>query len=393
MALRTDENTSIALGDYIYYSFNSSNITGWTTYNYGQEMQEEFLNNIHRLTAFFFTVLAVWTFIINLIVILACTRNKLSKYDMFYSQVVNFSVSSIFISVFVLPLTVYHMLSGGWRLGEWMCTMYVVCDVLLPFVSIVILTFVSIDKLMASTNSGLYSCLVRNVSKSVLLLLPWLVASVIVIPIWTIGRIPYYIDPNHCLVILTPTAGILCPVLTYFVPLAVVASLSFKIILQWLQLEDDGVAVNTIVSERPSTRHSTISPLSSDYNRNDPTLQRQGTTASIFSSTNSTQTRTGDMIALCVMNLAFTLMWFPFQCVSLTLPLCQSEMCVPGVTLNQVITLFGTSSAGLAPLCWFVDKQLRANVSSMCSNMCYQRLEEKKEEIPSELSGAEETFV
>lgn len=387
----TVEQGSPLIFDHQMYNLSYGNGTeeGVYLYDYGQKMNEDFISNLHRHAATFSVVLAFWTLIINVLVILACVQNRFTRYHLYNSQIVNFSVSNVIIGVFVLPLTVYHILHG-WGLGETLCRVWVVTDILLPFVSFIILIQLSIDKLMTSSHSSFYSVFVRRISKYVVILLPWLLGSVIVIPMWTVGRIPYPELPNQCFVIITAIAGIMCPVLTYFIPLAIITCLSFKLLLQWLQLEDDGIGVNTIVSERPSVRNS-YSHYPKPATSSDRVHETRGT-STIVSAPTDLHTKTGDLVALCVVNLTFTIMWFPFQCVSFLLSLCNSPMCVPGVELNQIITLIAASSSGIVPLCWFIDKELRVSLYSFFLRVCLARVVRRREE-PSEVSAAEETFV
>lgn len=385
----TDVYLGVTTAGELFSTTNDNSTDDVYLYDYGQNMQDEFLSNLHKHSATFYVILALWTFIINGIVILACTQNKYTRYDTYHTQIVNFSISSELIGVFVLPLTVYYI-QQAWDLGEIICRIWIIADVLLPFVSMVILIHLSVSKLVTSSQSGFYSFFVRKLSRIVVILLPWILASVIVIPMWTVGHIPYTELSDHCFILVTSLAGILCPVLTYFVPLVIISILSFKLMLRCLQLEDSGITVSTIVSDRQARQCVSHSHVEGDSSR--PPLRRQATTSTAVS-VSDTQTKTDDLVALCIVNLVFTLLWFPYQCVSFLLALCNSQMCVPSAHVTQAITLIAATSSGLAPLCWFVNKQLRENICSCFQDIVSSFVANRNEELPSDMSGAEETFV
>ncbi|XP_045216239.1 5-hydroxytryptamine receptor 5A-like [Mercenaria mercenaria] len=377
--LRTDK---IESGQNLNYDrtlqYGSGSEYIYDDYNYfSAEIHEEFLSSIHQHTSTFATFLSIWTFLVNILVILACMRNKETRHVGYYNQIVNLSVSNLLISVFVLPLTIYHI-KQEWDLGQLLCKIYVISDVLLPFSSISIIILLNIDRLMSIMHPRLYSWIFQKTLKTAIICLPWFVAVIVVIPIWTSGTIPYENGPGECIVLISKESAILCPLITFFIPLTGIIALTFKLLLLKIQLS----------STTPGTLESTGMSLKNYQNQqNDVDCERSDFTRRSLPSTSTMETKENrdDLVALCVVNTMFAVMWFPFQCISFLLSFCHSPSCIPSIGLNQVVTWVGASSAGVVPVFWFINSKLRAGLRKDCTKTTHVE--------SAESSHSEETFL
>ena len=348
-------------------------------YNYFRaEIHEEFLSSIHQHTSAFAVFLSVWSFIINILVIIACLRNKESKLCGYYSHIVNFSVSNILISVFVLPLTIYHI-QIEWSLGQTLCRIYVISDVLLPFTSITIIVILNVERIMSIIHPNLHSWIFLKTFKSVTICMAWIIGLVVVIPIWTSGTIPYDNRPGECIVLISKESAVLCPLITYFIPLICIVALTFRLLLLKIQLST--TSSGTLESTRMSLKNYQNQQNDIDCESECSPMSRP------LPSTSSmpVKEKKDDIVALCTVNTIFTAMWFPFQFISFLLSFCQALSCVPSIGLNQVLTWVAASSSGVVPLFWFIDSQLRAGLRIKAF---------KRSDLDSEQSShSEETFL
>lgn len=349
---------------------------------FSAEIHEEFLGSIHQHTATFAILLSIWTFLVNIIVILACMGNKENRNNGFYSQIVNLSVSNLIICVFVFPLTIYHILHA-WNLGQVMCKIYVTCDVLIPFASFTITILLNIDRLVSVVHPRIYSWIFQKTLIPVIIVIPWFIAVLVVVPIWTSGTLPYTNAPGECTVLISKEAAILCPLLTYFAPLMVLICLTFKLLLLKLQQSPSSLAARGHTGVSMKNYLNQTSEVTDEHSD-----VIQGRSPLTSTSTATPKTRKDDIVAVCVVNTSFAAMWFPFQCISFLLSFCHAQSCIPSPDLNQVATWIGASSAGAVPLFWFLDGQMRVGLCSLFT--CTRRA--NRADMP-ESSNSEETFV
>ncbi|XP_052792475.1 5-hydroxytryptamine receptor 1D-like [Mya arenaria] len=354
---------------------------------YDQKMHESFLSSIHRHSATFIGILACWTCFINIVLICACLASQRTKSDAFYLQVINFSVTNIVISVFVLPLTVYYILHV-WELGQPLCRIWVIADILLPFVAFLIVLIISCDRLIHASHPKLYLWLFQKSLTKGIICTPWVIGLVIVVPIWTSGTVPFNEMTNQCVVIVTIEAAILCPVLTYFVPLAILGFLTFRMLLLRFQYASIQANVfetdrNTINNNHFELEETNTTPLhipgdieTPNSNRVQKRIDRQDTDSSNERGGAVAKRKSSKIVAVCLVNLVNTVLWFPFQSISLLLSVCSFQSCIPSMALNQVFTLMGAASAGVVPLFWLFDTEIRENITKLCSRKQTTNLQE-----------------
>lgn len=347
--------------------------------NFTAEIHEEFLRNIHRHTSIFAVFLSVWTSFINILVILACIGNREIRYNGYYNQIVNLSVSNLLISGFVIPLTIYHI-QHSWDIGSALCKIYIIADVILPFASIVVILILNVDRIMSVVHPRFYSWIFQKSLKLAVICLPWFTAVVVVIPIWTSGTIPYNNRPGECIVLISKESAILCPLMTYFIPLVALIILTFKLLLLKIQVPASA-AVST-----DNTRLSMKTYKNKENEADGENCELRNTSSTLpNTSTAILKEKRCDIVALCAVTACFAVMWFPFQCISFFLSFCHSQSCIPSAGLNQVVTWVGASSAGVVPIFWFIDCQLRGSLRAKCI---------KPQSIDfNDSSNSEETFL
>ena len=213
--------------------------------HYDQNQHEAYLTNIHKHSATYTGFLACCTFLVNLVVIISISVNIKTRSDAFYKQVINFSITNIVIAIFILPLTVYQILFI-WEIGKFMCSLFVIADVVIPFVSFLIVILLSCDRLIYSSHPNLYSWLYQKTFTWVVLTSPWVVSILIVVPLWTSGLEHYPDVPNACIHFLNNVAAVLSPILTYFIPCVIVAILTFLLLLRFSQKNNDRFDTNRV---------------------------------------------------------------------------------------------------------------------------------------------------
>ncbi|WAQ99825.1 hypothetical protein MAR_024198 [Mya arenaria] len=239
--------------------------------------------------------------------------------------------------------------------------------------------FINIILLHAS-HPTLYSWLFKESLTKGIICTPWVIGLVIVVPIWTSGTIPFDEMTNQCVVIVAIEAAIVCPVLTYFVPLAILGFLTFRMLLLRLQYASLPANVfetdrNTIHNNHFELEESTTTPLHKPGDTDTQSSNQVQKRIDRQDANNSSDARVGaasklkssKIVAVCLVNVVNTVLWFPFQILSLLLSVCHFQSCIPSFALNQVFTLMGAASAGVVPLFWFFDTELRKNIVKLCS--------------------------
>ena len=333
--------TGNSSSNFVMY-FNSSD---YPPYDNSAAFDIIYTNQTH--TAIFGIILTIWTLFMNLLVIISNFCERKTCWNTFYLQIVNLSITNIVIGLFSLPLTVYSLLYP-WELGEVLCKMWIIGDVLLPFASMLILIIMDIDRIVLLTYPKVYPCLFENCLKQIIMITPWLLSLIIVVPLWTHGALPYELDPGVCTIMITFSASIACTIITYFVPVFIMVLLTSKLLITRMKtyhyFDKDTDHVSFAVSSESSNQGTTC--LTSEQRR-----QEHKTTNSVM--------------ALCLANFVLCIMWFPFHCVSMVMTLCTSLMCIPSVTLNQVITWAATASSGIIPLVFFADSNIRRGCGSV----------------------------
>ena len=338
---------------YYYYLVNHSDLSDLYYHDNDDPAHYDiFFTNVQKYTAILGLVLCIASIVVNILVITVCMRDSKFRKDIFYLQIINFSIANTLIGGFVIPLTIYSILQP-WNLGDFLCKVWILSDVYLPFVSLIILILLSLDRLMALTRAKAYSCLFQQCLKQILLTGPWIISFVFVVPLWTHGSFPYELGPGECMLMLSKSVAFAGCIITYFIPCTCVIFFALAIIL--VRLGHRGIWVSS--RHRKPSLDSLVT--SSEIVIEDPP-EPQPTTKK-----NEKTATTQSIVAVFLSSFLFCSMWFPFQCTNLLISFCTSQLCMPSPILSQVVTWMATASSCIVPAAWLVDIELRRGCESM----------------------------
>lgn len=369
------DNGQFDYGDEYENYYNSNYIY------FDEEMHNEFVANIYQNTITYAVLLTIWTLFANLILIGACVGWKQAILRGYHAQLINLCVSNLVIAVYIIPLTIYHIL-GTWNFGELMCKVYVIADVIVPFTSVLIIILLNIDRVIAYSHPNLYTWMFEGSFKNFIITLPWLTSLTVVVPIWTSGTIPYDNQPGQCVVLISQEAAIVCPIITFFVPLVTLVALSFKLIT--IRLKATTRAHLTIVAME-NIQKNEINPDARKVDNAEKGVC--GSKAIAIENTELEKPAEQYIVTTFVVSISFCLLWLPYHYLGLHLSFCYNLPCVPSNEIIQLVTWLGTSSAGVTPLILLLDRHIRESLFQCCCTRATNRKEQ------NEQSHSEETFL
>ena len=328
------------------------------TDNYVQEdmsTYQTFFNNVHTYTAAVGYILSTLVIIVNLGIIIACNCTSQIKSDIFYLQIVNFSISNILIGVFVIPLTVYSILFP-WTIGETTCKLWIISDVLLPFSSILILVLLNIDRLLILTYPKVYACLFQKCLKQIILVTPWMMSFVIVVPLWTHGALPHDVLPGECVIMLSHAVALACTIATFFVPLICIIFLALKIVC--VKMRSYGDYMLTTEDSIPLNMSAVTSSDSHTFEQNELNATVSEEPDSVCAKSVSKQS----IVSIVLADIVYFSMWLPYQSISLSMNVCTTHICMQSPVIIQTVTWLATASSAVVPCVWLVD----TNINQFC---------------------------
>ncbi|KAL4227436.1 hypothetical protein ACF0H5_012880 [Mactra antiquata] len=344
------------LGDSGVENFYTDNST-----NNSFNLHHDFLLNVNHGSTTYAVILCIATIIVNMTVVVGCLKDKDARRRGYFLQIINLSVANLCIGLFVIPLTVYHVLYN-WHIGSAMCRIFIISDIFLPFTSMMVMILLNIEKQVIVTHPRLHLWLFDGSLQWLIVFIPWFVSFIVVVPIWTSGSIPLPNEPGECMVPISFEAAILCPIITYFVPLLAIIVLNLRLLLIKLNTTREGGTLT--VSERIILKPTAYNQTS--FDAEDANDEPSAIDATSKAMAGYIRSKRDDFTAVCTANLVFCTMWFPYQFVSFLLTLCVHSTCTPSYELTQFVTWFGTSSACAVPFCWFIDNEARNVIGTCC---------------------------
>ncbi|XP_069137436.1 beta-3 adrenergic receptor-like [Argopecten irradians] len=293
--------------------------------------------------AFIFAVLmTILSAIFNTGIIIVILYTPILRQNILYIQIVNISVVNLILSLFVIPLAIYAE-HRPWRLGDAMCKVWIIMDVLMPFISMVVLVLMNLDRLFILVCNKTHMWTLNNVVKALLVVVPWMAGCVIVLPIWILGsnHYPYY--DGYCIFGLVFDASVASPVVTYFIP-SVGIILLITLILMY---NFKGNLAEQNMYSSPSR--------SMDCHRTDSTESYD-------------EEKYLSLVTLCLADFFFIAMWFPYQLFTLLMSLCTG--CYPPLSAAVAFTWLGASTACVLPLTWLSDVKIRESIRTFLQDRC-----------------------
>ena len=356
--VRMSELNSSYIYYYYYYWINNTDQSYYdddTTY-------ENFVTNIQKYSAIFGIILSVWTIIVNTLIIILILRDKKLKSDVFYLQIINFAVANVLIGAFVIPLTVYSILCP-WKLGESVCKTWIICDVFFPFTSLLTLVILNVDRLMLLTHAKTYTCLFQQCLKPMILLAPWIISFVVIVPLWTHGSLPYELQHGECVVMLSKSVAFAGTVVTFFIPCIFVIVTTIAIVFVRLR----GRRRRHLSRRHDGSLNTLMSSVESVIVESEP--REKNTVKKITSDS---------ILAIFLSDFLFCSMWFPYQCMNILISFCSVSLCMPSPLLSQIVTWAATASTCIVPLAWLADTNIRENCKTLLFGQIEQDVEEKE---------------
>lgn len=300
-------------------------------------------NEPHKFSVTNFAIfLNISTILFNSFVIfIISTHTKISSQSS-YLQVINTCIANFLNGIVVIPFSIYSQLHA-WNFSQSTCHFWIIMDVYLPFVTILIVIMIFIEKLVMLTKCKQF-CSRSKIFVTLELLLPWTVAMFIIFPIWIEGSFSIPGGFGYCFVHLSNDAALLSHIMTFFLP-------------SWISI------ILTIIILIKRCRG----------NSSNERLTRNNNNTRIRSENNVHQQCTISLISLFFSNYSYLVLWFPHQFVSVLLIFC--ERCSPPHHILVGISWLGALTSALAPLLWFTDKEIRKRAKYLlCSiKLCQKR--------------------
>ncbi|KAM5303198.1 5-hydroxytryptamine receptor 5A [Glossophaga mutica] len=171
----------------------------------------------------FLGCLVAATFAWNLLVLATIARVRVF-HRVPHNLVASLAVSDVLVAALVMPLSLAHELAGRhWHLGQRLCQLWVVCDVLCCTASIWNVTAIAVDRYWSITRHLEYTLRVRRRVCHALLVVTWAVAAVIALAplVFSWGKL-YSEGEQVCQVSRELSYTLFSTVSAFFLPLSVV---------------------------------------------------------------------------------------------------------------------------------------------------------------------------
>ncbi|KAK3108113.1 hypothetical protein FSP39_001468 [Pinctada imbricata] len=310
----------------------------------------------------FAIVLSILSLLINAILIIVILTSDTLRYQSSYLCIANISIVNSVLSIFVTPLAVHLELKTIWDLGHTTCAVWIIMDVLLPFVTMLILLTMSLDSLIYTISVEFYRKTETITKMAVLIILPWVIAITTVVPLWIMGRKPLPEIDGVCIYGLEEEAALASPLITYFVPtgmIVITITISIANILRQNDIDEELTA--------------------STYMSNSSSLERNKRAHFSYNGKCSIGT-------VCLASSLFVAMWFPHQFVCILLTYCDN--CFPPYSVIMGFTWLGASTSLFVPFT-FLDQRLRCRLRTfywfLVGRLCTREDDDEDEDTETHL--------
>ncbi|XP_050402741.1 5-hydroxytryptamine receptor 1B isoform X3 [Patella vulgata] len=162
--------------------------------------------------------ICVWNIAVNLLLIffILCFRRTRRQFVMI--QITNIAVIDLLTSALVNTLTIYYEFEQ-WKLGQTMCEAWLILDVMLPFAAFLGIMLLYFDRLIFAMRPSFYYRLFNQLPhRCIYLAIPWVLSSIIIVPIWLFCEVNTIRLHFMCIYALTESAMVASWVIALFLP-------------------------------------------------------------------------------------------------------------------------------------------------------------------------------
>ncbi|XP_046559082.1 5-hydroxytryptamine receptor 1B-like [Haliotis rubra] len=282
--------------------------------------------------------ICLWNFLVNSVIIflLLCRRQTHNQY--IYTQVVNLAVSDLAYSMLVDTVTIYYELEP-WRLGQHVCKAWMILDAILPFVSLIIIIALNVDRLIFALLPKVYYTLFSKWSlRCLVILMPWVVSSIILSPLWLLSSVqePH---PEFCIYGITGEAFLASSLISLYIPAITIMVLTVLVLV-------------TVIGGLPDELGE-ITSITFIGQRLDMRIIKRVHRSVVTS--------------LCLINFCTLAMQLPYGAISMLQPNCVDTTCESTVKMMQALSWLRSACPGIRPLFWLLIPEVR-QCSCNCSD-------------------------
>ncbi|XP_061099471.1 trace amine-associated receptor 1-like [Conger conger] len=192
-----------------------------------------------RITLYiFFITIMVLTICGNLLVIISITHFKQLQTPTNY-LILSLAVTDFLLAVVNMPPSMVHTIETCWYFGDMLCKIHSSTDVMLCNVSILNLSFISIDRYYAVCQPLRYRTKITTCTAVIMILISWNLSFIIAfgaifLKLNIRGMEDFYYNNFHCFggcfLFLSKTAAIIGSVLSFYIPGFIMVTIYQKIL-------------------------------------------------------------------------------------------------------------------------------------------------------------------
>ncbi|KAK6994115.1 beta-1 adrenergic receptor [Biomphalaria glabrata] len=181
----------------------------------------------------------VWAIVANSVLILAILRNEHRRQVSFNLHVCNLSSVGLLLGCFVLPLLIDFNLKNFWSYDDNLCRIWLMADLLVCTVSVLVVLAMVFDRFVLFSCPGSAEGTCKYVLSALLIILPWVLGTAIVLPIYLFGETGDGVKEGVCYLHYEPPFPIVSELAGFIVPgLATFGLLVATTLTFWLKRQE-----------------------------------------------------------------------------------------------------------------------------------------------------------
>ncbi len=289
----------------------------------------------------FGAVLASWIAASNIVLaVTLCRRRKYEKIRPVNWLILNFLVAEFFTGTFVVPLNVKTEREGGWSMGPGLCRAWLLMQILLATLTAWSALVITIDRLVYVLNPHSYLNRMTPCRTGSLIFLSWLVSlATIIPPAWSMYQDKDFVFEEVCAMSMNRSYALGISFAAFFAP-GVILLLGT-------------IAILAVAFHARSRRCKQFGGHDAQALCN----KKCASDAEAFITYLDSQSISNVASSTLAINLAIIALWAPFYVLNVMIPFCDG-MCVDP-NLWSLCVWLGYSSAGVCPVLWFIDREVR----------------------------------